>query len=255
MGQWCNGNMTASKPVDERSNRSWPASLTRKKRKEGKKMTNVHITMVLDRSGSMGTIRDATIDGVNEYINKQKMEPFPATFSLYQFDDKFDTVFNRTDIKNVPTLNTDTFVPRGMTALNDAIGRAIALTAASISKSHCASCHQDVPQKILFVIVTDGGENASQEYTLQRLAELKKEKEAKGWDFVFIGANIDAFAVGSQYGFKRSSTLQFDSNPESVSKTYANLSQSSTSYRSSAAAGKPVNSFFKNEHADDLEEK
>ena len=138
--------------------------------------TQIHF--VLDRSGSMNTIVNDTIGGYNSFVNSQKKETTDGkcTMSLYQFDHEFETVYENMDIKEVPPLDTKTFVPRGSTALLDAMGTVIRNVG-------------DIDGKGILVFLTDGEENASSKFTKEHIFDLIKAKEKEGWAVVFLGAN------------------------------------------------------------------
>lgn len=151
------------------------------------------ITVVLDRSGSMGMVKKDTIGGFNTFLAEQQAQKGRCIFSLMQFDTEYEDIYQGADIASVKPLDETTFVPRGMTALNDAIGRTI----------QQAAQRDDGKRRILFVIVTDGGENSSVEFkdTAKVKALIKQYDAKQNWDFVYIGANQDAFTVGTQtYG-------------------------------------------------------
>ena len=162
------------------------------------------ITIVLDRSGSMQGIAEATIAGVNSFINAQRKVDGECVVSLTQFDDQYDPIYTARPLQDVPELNGITFVPRGMTALLDAIGRTITRTGERLAATH----ETRRPAKVIFVILTDGEENCSKEYTRARVNEMISHQRSKySWEFVFLGANQDAIAVGSKLGIAASSTM------------------------------------------------
>ncbi len=151
------------------------------------KASNTFVTLILDETGSMETIRDDTIGGYNTYIDTLKREAKNGTdfsFSLVKFDSRaITTVHVGEDIENVPHLTRATYVPGAATPLIDACVKGIHATA-EVAKKGCP---------VVFVIQTDGYENASTEYTFKELAKLVRKKEKKGWHFVFLGAGIDAY--------------------------------------------------------------
>jgi len=159
------------------------------------------ITIILDRSGSMSSVKQATIDGFNEFIGSQLSEEGKAKVSLVQFDNKYEKVYKSLPIDSVPKLCKDTFVPRGMTALNDAIGKTIKQTEKRLN-----GCGD----KVIFVILTDGMENASVKYSTEKIAELvKHQKECKGWEFIFIGANQDVVLTAKKYNFNPDLAIRY----------------------------------------------
>ncbi len=163
----------------------------------------VEFVFILDRSGSMRGLESDTIGGFNSLIEKQRETPGDMLVSLVLFDDQFEVVYHRRDIKAIPALSNKEYFVRGSTALVDAIGRGIR----KIVNVYQALGDDNVPEKTVFVITTDGHENASKEFdshTLKRLVQQQQEKY--GWEFMFLGANIDAFATAQNMGFKESRT-------------------------------------------------
>lgn len=156
-----------------------------------------HLSIVLDRSGSMSSIRDDVIGGFNAYLDKLGGED--CTVTLYQFDNKFEVVFEGANVDSAPRLSEGTFVPRGSTALLDAQSRAIIHTG-----EYLRGIPEDKrPEQVIFVTITDGLENASREVSAEHVAgQIKHQTEKYEWEFVYIGANQDAFAVGTKLGVK-----------------------------------------------------
>lgn len=169
-----------------------------KKTKTPTTTTAIHV--VLDRSGSMQTVRDDTIGAFNAYIEQVAKETPTATISLTLFDSQgIDTIYNYKPVTDAPKLTTDTYVPRASTPLYDAIGQ---------SAWKLADTKADA--KVL-VILTDGYENSSREFTKEAISKLLAEKQDKdGWLVMYLGADQDAWAVGSQMGTRANSTMTFD---------------------------------------------
>jgi hypothetical protein len=171
-----------------------------------------YVAIVLDRSGSMEKVRQATIDGFNEFINKQKSIAEECRVLLAQFDDIYEIVFD-TDLPDVPKLDGKTFVPRNMTALFDAMGQTIERLGAKLREMP----EDDRPDRVLMVTITDGEENASQTFSqtdIKRTVEHQTSRYA--WDFVFIGANQDAVLTAAKFGIRQQASLSFTSSPKSV---------------------------------------
>lgn len=184
------------------------------------------ITIVLDRSGSMESVREDTRGGVNRFIADQKAQPGEAVFTLVQFNHEFSVVRDVVPMKDVPTLEFNDYVPRGYTALLDAIGR----TVTSIGSRLGALPEDQRPDKVILVIVTDGHENASEEFTVERVREmLKTQQETYKWHVVFLGADIDAVSVASQVGIARAFAANI--SKDRTSQTYVNLSDKTRSLR------------------------
>ena len=150
------------------------------------------IVFILDRSGSMAGLEDDTIGGFNAMIEKQKQEPGEALVSTVLFDNVSEVIHDRVDIQKIEPMTRQEYYVRGCTALLDAVGGAIH----HIGNIHKYARQEDRPEKTLLVITTDGMENASREYTYPRLkAMIERQKEKHGWEFLFLGANIDAAHV------------------------------------------------------------
>lgn len=163
---------------------------------------STHIFVVLDRSGSMHICRNDTIGGFNTFLeDQQKLGVDQAFLSLYQFDDKYETVYENTAIGEVQPLTRETFVPRGGTALLDAIGQTIKRI--------------DVLKptgKVIVVILTDGQENESKTYTFAHIADLIAERKARGYDFIFLGADQDAISAAAQLNIEAEAAMSFSSS-------------------------------------------
>ena len=193
-----------------------------------------HISIVIDRSGSMNSIASDTVGGLVNFVEEQKKVPGKATFSLMQFDDKFDNVYDFSDINNVDILSQYNFQPRGMTALYDAIGKSIVEVGESLSDMD----ENDRPSKVIFVIITDGAENSSREYSLSQVRKMIEEQTNKySWEFVFLGANIDAEVVGTSFGMKAGNTITYAANAKGVDAAYSSVTSNLTAFRSSASLG------------------
>jgi Mg-chelatase subunit ChlD len=188
------------------------------------------ITMILDRSGSMSAVRDATVSGFNEFIAGQKAVPGDARITLIQFDTEnpYELVFDRKPIQEVPKLTVEMYVPRGGTPLHDALGRAIDDLGAKLAKEADA----ERPGKVVMVVMTDGLENSSREYTAPRLAEMiQHQRETYKWQFVFLGANQDAILTGERLNIPSISSLSYAANAGGVQSAIRSTSQSLGKYR------------------------
>lgn len=190
-----------------------------------------HISVVLDRSGSMARIRQDTIGGFNTFLNGQKKESSEATFSSVQFDHDFKVLNSFTPINEVVELTDETFIPRGNTALYDAIGRSIVECGEKLSEMN----EDDRPDKVIFVIITDGYENASMEYSQAKVHQMiKHQTDTYGWLFMFLGANIDAVKTGTSLGIDRDFSSDFGANSRGVNSSFENLSCKMSGMRKSA---------------------
>ncbi len=192
------------------------------------KTNHTDITIVLDRSGSMATVKDDTIGGFNTFLDDQRKVPGSAVLTLHQFDDEFETLVKGQDIQAVPHLSSLTFVPRGNTALLDAIGRAIQDTGSRLEKA----AENDRPEKIIFVVITDGHENASHEYNHAKVFEMIDHQRAKySWEFVFLGANQNAIKVASSLGMSGANAITYAANAAGTKAAFAATSSNMRAFR------------------------
>ncbi len=186
-----------------------------------------HIAIVLDRSGSMAPTAQDTIGGVNTFIEGQKKLPGKCTLSLVQFDHEYTPMATFVDISNAPVLDGFNYVPRGMTALLDAIGRTINETGNTLRNMP----EETRPSKVVFVIDTDGYENASKAFKREKIFEMiSHQRDKYKWEFVFLGANQDAIATGASIGIATAGSMTYTAGFEGAK--YASLNAVTTSYRS-----------------------
>ena len=187
------------------------------------------ITVVLDRSGSMQVVRDDTIGGFNTFLKEQQALPGEANLTLTQFDDQYEVVYEAKPIKDAPELNAETYVPRAWTALLDAIGRTMNATGKRLADMP----EDERPGKVIFVILTDGEENSSKEFTKSQVLEMiKKQTDDYSWEFVFLGANQDAIQAGMSLGIQAGNSLTFGHNAQGVKCAFMAMSRGMSDYRS-----------------------
>lgn len=194
----------------------------------------VEIAIVLDRSGSMASIKDDTIGGFNTFLEKQKNLPEvpESKISLYQFDDKYEAVYEAKDTNTASPLDDKTFVPRGSTALHDAIGRTISSMSARFD-----SLAEDLkPEKIVFVVITDGCENSSKEFALAGVRNLIQERIKKGWEFVYLGADVNSFEDGQQLGFSSANVMQYVGSPIGAQAAFCSVANNTASFSAGRSA-------------------
>lgn len=177
---------------------------------------NTEILAILDRSGSMENIADDQIGGFNRFVQEQKNVPGAARMTMILFDHEYLPLYAGKVLPEVEPLSRKTYIPRGSTALFDAIGRTLNEQGARIDKEGWA-------EKVIVIIVTDGLENASKEFTSGRIKEMVKEREAKGWSFIYTGANQDAFLVASAFGMANMHTQSYAATAAGATQNYTNL--------------------------------
>ena len=186
-----------------------------------------HIICILDRSGSMTKIMDDSIGGFNTFLKKQRELPDDATITISIFDDRYEVLFDNVDIKSVKDLTNKEWYPRGTTGLYDAIGKTINNTKAEFEK-----LGDEKPSKVLVCIVTDGQENSSREYQLDDIKKLIGDCENDNWNFMYLAANQDAFAVGTSFGVSAGNTFTYKANGTGVQSMSNTLNNATVSYRS-----------------------
>lgn len=190
------------------------------------------IVFILDRSGSMAGLENDTIGGFNGMIEKQKREPGEALISTVLFDNESVVIHDRIDIRRMEPLTRKEYYVRGCTALLDAVGGAIH----HIGNVHKYAREEDRPEKTLFVITTDGMENASRKYSYDRLkAMIERQKEKYGWEFLFLGANIDAAREAARFGIGADRAANYHADGEGTNVIYESVNQAITQVRTCAA--------------------
>ena len=191
------------------------------------------LVFILDRSGSMSGLEADTIGGFNGLLEKQKKEDGEAYVSVVLFDDETEVLYDREDIRKVEPMNDTQYYVRGCTALLDAVGGAIH----HIDRVHHYMKEEDVPEKTLFIITTDGMENASREYSYGRVkAMVEQEKEKNHWEFMFLGANIDAISVAGRFGIKESRAVNYENDSIGTALNYEVISKVVSCARMSPSA-------------------
>lgn len=180
-----------------------------------------HVHLILDRSGSMVSIRNDVVGGLNRFIDEQKAAPGKCTFTLVQFDtqDPYEVVCDCVDVKAVKPIG-DQYQPRGGTPLYDSMGKGITALDAQLGGM------DKKPKNVVVVVMTDGEENSSHEFTKDKIAAMTKEKTAKGWHFVYLGANQDAMQVGHGIGVAQKTSANYTprNTMRAMAVTCSNLS-------------------------------
>ena len=190
------------------------------------------LVFILDRSGSMSGMEKDTIGGFNSMLEKQRKEPGEAVVSTVLFDNETEVIHDRIAIADVPNLTDRDYYVRGCTALLDAVGGAIH----HIGNVHKYARKEDVPEKTLFIITTDGMENASHRYTYDKVRHMiMRQKERYGWEFLFLGANIDAAAEARRFGIDESMAANYHCDEAGTALNYEVISEAITGVRACAA--------------------
>ena len=190
------------------------------------------LLFILDRSGSMAGLEGDTIGGFNAMMEKQKREPGETLVSTVLFDQDTQVIHDRVPLEELGPLTEEEYYVRGSTALLDAVGGAIR----HIGNVHKYAREEDVPEKTLFVITTDGMENASRRYDYDRVkAMIRRQQERYGWEFLFLGANIDAAREAGRFGIRPECAADYHADSRGTRVIYESLSQAVCQVRTCAA--------------------
>ena len=190
------------------------------------------LVFILDRSGSMAGFEADTIGGFNATIEKQKEQEGKIYVSTVIFDNVSEVIHDRVDINEIRPMTRDDYSVRGCTALLDAIGGAIH----HIGNIHKYARPEDVPEHTVFVITTDGMENASHRYSSREIKDkIKRQTEKYGWEFIFLAANIDAVKTAENIGIRRERAANYRQTKEGIGKSYHAMCEAITSVRKSCA--------------------
>lgn len=185
---------------------------------------SILINFVLDKSGSMGAIRDATISGFNEFLGDQQAEGGSAAMTLTLFDTRFKTTASAVPVADVPPLDHTSYEPSGMTALYDAIAHTMKITDDFVARAK--------PDQVLFVIMTDGQENSSLEYTRDQIfAMIEQHQRTSHYEFLYLGANQDAYEVSRSMGIREGRSLTYEASPAEARATMERVSHNVKAHR------------------------
>ena len=188
------------------------------------------LVFILDRSGSMAGLEDDTIGGFNAMLEKQKAEPGEAYVSTVLFDNRSEVVHDRLPLERFPALTRKEYFVRGCTALLDAVGGAIQ----HIGNIHKYAREEDRPQRTLFIITTDGMENASRRYDYPRVREMiERQKEKYGWEFLFLGSNIDAAKEAARFGISAERAANYHADHQGTGLVYEAVNAAGCAVRAS----------------------
>ena len=206
------------------------------------------LVFILDRSGSMCGLEKDTIGGFNSMIEKQKREDGQALVSTVLFDNESVVIHDRLPLDRVPPLTEREYYTRGCTALLDAVGGAIH----HIGNVHKYARKEDVPEKTLFIITTDGYENASRRYDYEKVKKMiQHEKEKYGWEFLFLGANIDAAAEAKRFGISEDRAVTYKCDAEGTALNYDVISEAVCHVR----ASRPLSAGWKSRIDEDVKKR
>jgi len=200
------------------------------------------IVFILDRSGSMSRLVEDTIGGFNSFIKTQKKEVGEAVLTTILFDDQYEILHNGVDIKDVKPMTTKEYSARGMTALLDAIGKTINNVGDRLNKTN----EDDKPSKVIFVITTDGQENTSKEFKQSQIKKMiEHQTNTYNWQFLFLGANIDAVGTAQSFGISGQFASNYTANSVGTDSLYTSLSRGISNYRGKGAMESNWNSDIK----------
>ena len=206
------------------------------------------LVFILDRSGSMSGLEKDTIGGFNSMIEKQKWEDGQALVSTVLFDNESVVIHDRLPLDRVPPLTEGEYYTRGCTALLDAVGGAIH----HIGNVHKYARKEDVPEKTLFIITTDGYENARRRYDYEKVQKMiQHEKEKYGWEFLFLGANIDAAAEAKRFGISEDRAVTYKCDPAGTALNYDVISEAVCHVR----ASRPLSAGWKSRIDEDVKKR
>jgi hypothetical protein len=206
------------------------------------------LVFILDRSGSMSGLEADTIGGYNSMLNEQKEAEGEAFITTVLFDDRYELLHDRLNIKGVAPITKHEYFVRGSTALLDAVGRSIH----KIINVQRNTLEAEKAEKVLFVITTDGQENASREYTYDKIKSMiERQKSKYGWEFIFLGANIDAIAEAERFGIGRDRAAQYHNDSTGVEVNYRTISRATMMFR----GRKSIPEDWKNDIDEDFKER
>ena len=211
-------------------------------------MTNkiTELVFILDRSGSMSGLERDTIGGFNSMIEKQKKQDGSCYVSTVLFDNTSEVIHDRVPLSEVAKLTEDDYTVGGCTALLDAIGGAVR----HIGNIHKYARKEDIPEHTVFVITTDGMENASHHYDLGKVRKMiERQKEKYGWEFLFLGANIDAVETAKSFGISADRAVRYKSDSAGTQLNYAVVSDAICSMRCNRSVGAEWKTAIENDYA------
>lgn len=186
------------------------------------------LVFILDRSGSMSGLESDTIGGYNAMLKKQKEEPGEAIITTVLFDDRYELLHDRINLRGIAPITDNEYFVRGSTALLDAVGRTIN----KIGNVQKHTAKEERAENVMFIITTDGMENASREFSYEKVrAMIQHQKSNYGWEFIFLGANIDAIATAERFGISKDRATNYNPDSEGTLLNYEVISETVSSIR------------------------
>jgi len=190
------------------------------------------LVFILDRSGSMSGLESDTIGGYNSMLEKQKKEQGEAVITTVLFDDKYELLHDRINLKGIEPITDKEYFVRGSTALLDAVGKTIN----KIGNVQKHTAYDQRAEHVMFVITTDGMENASREFSYEKVRQMiERQKSKYGWEFIFLGANIDAVAAAERFGISKDRASNYNADSEGTLLNYEVISETVSCMRSNRA--------------------
>lgn len=206
------------------------------------------LVFVLDRSGSMSGLEDDTIGGYNSMVEKQKKEQGEALITTVLFDDRYELLHDRINLKGISPITDREYYVRGTTALLDAIGRSID----KIVNVMRHTAEEEQAENVMFVIITDGMENSSKEYNYEHIRKMiEHQKKKYEWEFIFLGANIDAVETAERFGINQDRAANYHADTEGTRLNYKVLSETVSNFR----ASRPISDEWKKSIDEDYEKR
>ena len=206
------------------------------------------LVFILDRSGSMSGLESDTIGGYNAMLEKQKKEPGEAVITTVLFDDRYELLHNRINLRGIEPITDKEYFVRGNTALLDAIGKTIN----EIGNVQQHTAEDERAEHLMFVITTDGMENASREYSYEKVRQMIEHQKSKySWEFIFLGANIDAIATAARFGISNDRAANYNADGEGTLLNYEVVSEAVSCMR----ASRPISEDWKERIDEDFKKR
>lgn len=206
------------------------------------------LVFILDRSGSMSGLESDTIGGYNAMLEKQKKEPGEAVITTVLFDDRYELLHDRINLKGIAPITDNEYFVRGSTALLDAVGRTIN----KIGNAQKHTSEDERAEHVMFVITTDGMENASREFSYEKVRQMIEHQKSKyGWEFIFLGANIDAVATAERFGIDKDRAANYNADSEGTQLNYKVISEAVSCMR----ASRPISENWKERIDEDFKKR